>query len=99
MTHSECVHDVVDRGGSVQKDLAVGQNQWYHFGVGAGAPPILVLVEIGMFTGGTIWVLTHGHLDSQGSGRIAVRPLPVRQCPDGVYRVFCRALAESSARD
>ena len=35
--------------------LAVGQNQWYHFGV--GAPPIVVyLVGIGMFTGGT------GHL-------------------------------------
>ena len=29
--------------------LAVGQNQWYHFGI--GAPPILV--GIGMFTGGT----------------------------------------------
>ena len=27
--------------------MAVGQNQWYHFGV--GAPPILV--GIGMFTG------------------------------------------------
>ena len=24
-------------------DLAVGQNQWYHVGVGAGAPPILVV--------------------------------------------------------
>ena len=41
--------------------MAVGQNQWYHFGV--GAPPILepILVGIGMFTGGTIWILTHGH--------------------------------------
>ena len=31
---------------------AAGQNQWYHFGV--GAPPILVpiLLRIGMFTGG-----------------------------------------------
>ena len=40
--------------------LAVGQNQWYHFGV--GAPPILepILVGIGMFTGGAIWILTHG---------------------------------------
>ena len=33
--------------------MAVGQNQWYHFGV--GAPPILepFSVGIGMFTGGT----------------------------------------------
>ena len=39
--------------------VAVGQNQRYHFGV--GAPPILepILVGIGMFTGGTIWILTH----------------------------------------
>ena len=38
---------------SSKTDLAVGQNQWYHFGV--GAPPILepTLVGIGMFTGGT----------------------------------------------
>ena len=35
------------------RDMAVGQNQWYHFGV--GAPPMLVgmLAVIGMFTGGT----------------------------------------------
>ena len=41
--------------------MAVGQKQWYHLGV--GAPPILepILVGIGMFTGGTIWILTHGH--------------------------------------
>ena len=34
-------------------DVAVGQNQWYHFGV--GAPPILIYVsgDWGMFTGGT----------------------------------------------
>ena len=33
--------------------LAVGQNQWYHFGV--GAPPNLVYFSgwLGMFTGGT----------------------------------------------
>ena len=33
-----------------------------HFGL--GAPPILepILVGIGMFTGGTIWLLTHGHV-------------------------------------
>ena len=29
----------------------IGRNQWYHFGPG-----------IGMFTGGTIWLLTHGHM-------------------------------------
>ena len=32
-----------------------------------GAPPVLgfILVGIGMFTGGTIWVLTHGHRIAQ----------------------------------
>ena len=41
------------------------QHQWYHFGV--GAPPILepMLVGIGMFTGGTIWVLSHSHIQEQ----------------------------------
>ena len=31
-----------------------------------GAPPILepILVGIGMFTAGTIWLLTHGHISS-----------------------------------
>ena len=40
----------------------MGQNQWYHFGVGAA--PILepIRVGIGMFTGGAIWILTHGHI-------------------------------------
>ena len=41
--------------------MAVGQDQWYHFGV--GAPPFSsIVVGIGMFTGGTIWILTHGHV-------------------------------------
>ena len=33
--------------------------------LGVGAPPLLgfVLVGIGMFTGGTIWFLTHGQLE------------------------------------
>ena len=45
-------------------DMAVGQNQWYHFEV--GAPLILVYVSgIGIFTGGTIWLLTHGHMTGQ----------------------------------
>ena len=43
------------------------QNQWYHLGV--GAPPILepIFVGVGMFTGGTIWLLTHGHILFQKS--------------------------------
>ena len=34
----------------------------FHF---VGAPPILepILVGIGMFSGGAIWILTHGHVD------------------------------------
>ena len=43
-------------------DIAMVQHHWYHFGM--GAPPILepILVGIGMFTGDTIWVLTHGYI-------------------------------------
>ena len=53
--------------------MAVGQNQRYHFGV--GAPPILAYFSgwIGMFTGGTIWVLIHGHMSKarlQVAGRL-----------------------------
>ena len=34
---------------------------------GVGTPPLLVvLVRIGMFTGGTIWILTHGHVFAGG---------------------------------
>ena len=37
-----------------------GQNQWYHFGVGEFTTHFRTyfIGEIGMFTGGTIWVLT-----------------------------------------
>ena len=41
--------------------MAVCQNQWHHFGIGA-RPSAVYLVGIGMFTGGTIWLLTHGHI-------------------------------------
>ena len=42
--------------------MAVGQNPWCHFGV--GAPPFLEPISVGiaMFTGGTIWILTHGKI-------------------------------------
>ena len=44
--------------------MAMGQSHWYHFGV--GAPPILEpILVVGlnrMFTGGTVWILTHGQI-------------------------------------
>ena len=40
---------------SRRQQMAVGQNQWYHFGV--GAPPILVY-----FSGDGIGILTHGQM-------------------------------------
>ena len=45
--------------------MAVGQNQWYHFGI--AAPPISepIFVRIGMFTGGT-GGLTHGQMTKTG---------------------------------
>ena len=54
-----------DRHGQTRpysSEMAVGQNQYYHFEV--GAPPILVYFSgwIGMFTGGAIWILAHGQI-------------------------------------
>ena len=44
-------------------DMALGQNQWDHFGEGAPIlEPILVVGLNRMFTGGMIWILTHGHM-------------------------------------
>ena len=42
-----------------------GQNRFgIPFWLGFGAPPILV--EIGMLSGGAIWILTHGHIVKGG---------------------------------
>ena len=58
-----------------ERSLSVGQNQWYDFGVGEFTTHFgLFLVGIGMFTGGTIWMLTHGHL---GSWRLSLRGIRV----------------------
>ena len=35
------------------RDLAVGPNQWYRFGIGAPPSLVYILVGIGMFTAGT----------------------------------------------
>ena len=39
--------------------MAVGQNQWYHFGLGKFTAQFRTDFRgwIGMFTGGTIWIL------------------------------------------
>ena len=55
----------------VEGNMAAGQNQWYHFGVGAAPILVEILVGIGMFTGGTIWILSHGHIDQPLRGRIS----------------------------
>ena len=44
--------------------VAVGQNQWYHFGV--GAPPILVYVSGDWDVLWGYGILTHGHVPSGG---------------------------------
>ena len=45
--------------------MAVGQNQWYHFGV--GAPPILVYFSGDRDVHWGYGILTHGHIDPRGS--------------------------------
>ena len=44
---------------SYLSDTAVGQNQWYHFGV--GAPPILVYFSGDWDVHWGYGMLTHGH--------------------------------------
>ena len=69
--------------------MAMGQHQWYHFGV--GAPPMLVYLsgDFGMFTGGTIWILTHGQI-----GSVTRRPNAVA-VPRMVRQTFADAEEES----
>ena len=43
-----------------ERDVAVGQNQWYHFGV--GAPPILVYFSGDWDVHWVYGVLTHGRM-------------------------------------
>ena len=44
----------------IESDFAVGQNQWYHLGV--GATPILVFVSGDWDVHWNCGILTHGHL-------------------------------------
>ena len=52
--------------GTDQSHVAEGQSQWYHFDVGEFTTHVRTYFSgwIGMFTGGTIWILTHGHVRS-----------------------------------
>ena len=72
---------------------------WYRFGV--GAPPILepILVGIGMFTGGAIW-MTHGHVaqsEDCPTGR-GLQRLPKRPRRSGADRGPGPAGARSSEK-
>ena len=54
------------------RDVAVGQNQWYH--VGVGAPPILVYFSGDWDVHWGYWILTHGHIVStEGSSNKRTR--------------------------
>ena len=71
--------------------MAVGQNQWYHFGVGEFTTHFRTDFSgwIGMFTGGTIWILT-----------MARKPAPVasttrRHFPS--FRVAAEGVSEQMA--
>ena len=52
--------------------MAMVQNQWYHFGE-VHHPFQSILVGIGMFTGGTIWALTHRNIFMSRSGKALCR--------------------------
>ena len=66
--------------------MAVGENQWYHFGV--GAPPILVHFSGGWDVHWGCGLLTHGHMSRQMratsfSSRLSLRcsPLLAKETP------------------
>ena len=50
-------------------NMAVGQNQWCHLGVGEFTTRFRSYSSgwIGMFTGGTIWLLTHGYMRNRAA--------------------------------
>ena len=56
-------------------NLEMGQNQCYHFGV--GAPPNSVYFS--GWIGGTIWILTHGRLDPTQAGPVRPSQELIRQ--------------------
>ena len=62
-------HVVWERSASAwQTNLAVGQNQWYHFGV--GAPPILVYFSGDWDVHWGYGILTYGHLAWEAPERL-----------------------------
>ena len=64
--------------------MAVGQNQWYHFGVGEFTTHFRNDFSgwIGMFTRGyPIWLLTHGHFTSPKPANLAPAGHPEDQLP------------------
>ena len=61
-----CARDeLVLRATWFRKDVAVGQHQRCHFGVGESTAHFGTYLSgwTGMCFGGTIWILTHGHVD------------------------------------
>ena len=65
--------------------MAVGQNQWYHFGV--GAPPILVYFsgDWDVHWGYGIW--THGHMHYHvESTFLYIMYIPWGSCDSGIRR-------------
>ena len=57
------------------RHLAVGQSQWNPM-LGTTHFRTYFSGWIGMLTGGTFWILTHGHLRNRGAGSPALPPAP-----------------------
>ena len=72
-------------------NMAVGQNQWYHFGI--GAQPIFVYFSEDWDVRWGYGILTHGHMATDSRARPLQRagrghaPVPPRRRQLGVWRV------------
>ena len=66
--------------------MAVGQNQWYHFGV--GAPPILVYVSGDWDVHWGYGLLTHGHMAR------SIQAKEAEHCADYPWLIYHESINE-----
>ena len=102
------LHHLVTTGGLVDREgegirlgmqkhdilnMAVGQNQWYHFGI--GAPPFLVYFSWDWDVSWEYGILTHGHLFLCGQ-EVELNKKPPPNRSEGTWNPHVRTLTKGS---